>query len=53
MEKQFELNYAASPTEVKAQVQAFLNAVGTKLCEIDEHESLSPGLNLSQRPFQT
>lgn len=40
MEKQFELNYAASPTEAKAQVQAFLNAVGTKLCEIDEHESL-------------
>lgn len=40
MEKQFELNYAASPTEAKAQVQAFLNAVGDKLCEIDEHESL-------------
>lgn len=40
MEKQFELNYAASPTEAKAQVQAFLNAVGEKLCEINEHESL-------------
>lgn len=40
MEKQFELNYAASPTEAKAQVQAFLNAVGTKLCEIEKHESL-------------
>lgn len=40
MEKQFELNYAASPTGAKAQVQAFLNAVGTKLCEIEKHESL-------------
>lgn len=40
MEKQFELNYAASLTEAKAQVQAYLNAVGNKLCEIDEHESV-------------
>ena len=38
MEKAFELKYDATSEEARAQVQAYLNEVGKRIKEINEHE---------------